>query len=135
MPETKIISNQASEFNSEIEDALADGWIPDEFYGPNGVKEVNKQIRHYFIKYSDQKNKSVRRKTLKFCWSQTPTQQRKATRLQLFSRVKHSYLKTANPKTQLKQNLKLKTRIFFGIVGWHLLFYGRAGLALFIHKT
>jgi hypothetical protein len=40
MPETKIIANQTAEFNSEIEDVLADGWIPDEFYGHDGVKEV-----------------------------------------------------------------------------------------------
>jgi hypothetical protein len=38
MPETKIISNQIAEFRSEIEDAFADGWIPDEFFGPNGFK-------------------------------------------------------------------------------------------------
>jgi hypothetical protein len=53
MPESKIISNQTAEFRSEIEDALAAGWVPDEFYDPNGIKEVNKQIRHYFIKFSD----------------------------------------------------------------------------------
>jgi hypothetical protein len=53
MPETKIVSNQIAEFKNEIEDALAAGWIPDEFYGSNGVKEVNQQIRHYFIKFSD----------------------------------------------------------------------------------
>ena len=62
MPETKIISNQTAEFKSEIEDALADGWIPDEFYGPNGVKEVNKQIRHYFIKFSDQEKQEREKK-------------------------------------------------------------------------
>jgi hypothetical protein len=54
MPETKITSNQTAKFLGEIDDTLADGWIPDEFFVPNGVKEVNKQIRHYFIKFSDQ---------------------------------------------------------------------------------
>ncbi len=62
MPETKIISNQSPQFKSEIEAALADGWIPDEFYGPNGVKEVNKQIRHYFIRFSDQEKLDLEKK-------------------------------------------------------------------------
>src|SRR5665647_2345885 len=62
MPETKIISNQTAEFISEVEDALAAGWIPDEFYGPNGVKEVNKQIRHYFIKFSDREKQEREKK-------------------------------------------------------------------------
>lgn len=62
MPQTKIISNQTAEFKSEIEAALAVGWLPDEFYGPNGVKEVNKQIRHYFIKLSDQKKQEREKK-------------------------------------------------------------------------
>ena len=53
MPQTKIILNQTLQFKIEIEDALAAGWIPDEFYGPNGVKEVNRQIRHYFVRFSD----------------------------------------------------------------------------------
>jgi hypothetical protein len=62
MPETEIISNQAPQFRSEIEGALADGWIPDEFYGPNGIEEVNKQIRHYFIKFSDQEKQEREKK-------------------------------------------------------------------------
>ena len=102
MPETKIISNQASKFNSEIEDALANGWIPDEFYGPNGVKEVNKQIRHYFIKFSDKEKQEREKKNAQVLLEQNPNSTEESYKITVVFEGKTLFFENCKPKDKVE---------------------------------
>ena len=98
MPETKIISNQTPKFKSEIEDALADGWIPDEFYGPDGVKEVNKQIRHYFIKFSDQEKQEREKKNAEVLLEPNPNSTEESYKITVVFEGKTLIFENCKPK-------------------------------------
>src|SRR5665647_632974 len=101
MPETKIISNQTAEFISEVEDALAAGWIPDEFYGPEGVKEVNKQIRHYFIKYSEQEKQEREKKNAEVLLEPNPNSTEETYKITAVFEGKTLIFENCKPKTKV----------------------------------
>ena len=98
MPETKILSNQTPEFKSEIEAALAAGWIPDEFYGPNGIKEVNKQIRHYFIKFSDQEKQEHEKKNAEVLLEANPNSTEETYKITVVFEGKTLIFENCKPK-------------------------------------
>ncbi len=100
MPETKIISNQTAEFKIEVEAALADGWIPDEFYGPNGVKEVNNQIRHYFVKFSDQEKQEREKKNAEVLLEPNPNSTEESYKITVVFEGKTLIFENCKPKKE-----------------------------------
>ena len=110
MPENKIISNQTPNFRSEVENVLANGWIPDEFYDPIGVKEVNNQIRHYFLKFSYQEKLEREKKNAEVLLEPNPNSTEESYKITVVFEGKTLIFENCEPK---KTN-NLLTLSFFG---------------------
>ena len=95
-------------FQKRNQRCLADGWIPDEFYGPEGVKEVNKQIRHYFIKYSAQEKQEREKKNAEVLLEPDPNSTEESYNITVVFEGKKLVFENCNPKKPSPETLAIK---------------------------